>query len=76
MRARMFMEVEISDEVLLAQFGEALPELTAQGEIEKGFARSVTQILRRLPGVVEAETCVVPTLIGPGSATNTRKLIT
>lgn len=63
MRVRMWIEVELSNEALLKQFGERLPMITASHELEAGLVRALEVVAKQLPGVEKAKGVFVPELL-------------
>ncbi len=60
MKVTLYTQVEISDEVLLQQFGDQLPVITAQHGIEAKLALTVKETLESIPGCRRA--AVIPLL--------------
>ena len=63
MRIRFYCEVELSDEALLKQFGERLPQFTADQNLHRGIVAATEKLLGSLPAVKTAKGCVIPDLI-------------
>jgi hypothetical protein len=74
MRVRLFVEVEFSDEGLLQQFGENLPNVTQ--EIPAGLARAVEGLIRQVPHVNAVGSCIIPTELMTGASEQWPKIIT
>lgn len=58
MRIRFFVEIDLSNEVLLKQFGAKLPELTPQ--IPGSMGNALGAQIQQMPGVTEVKVITIP----------------
>jgi hypothetical protein len=63
MRARIFIEVELDDKVLIDAFGEKLPELVASHIFEERLAAGAAAVLRSFNGAKEVKAIYIPEMI-------------
>ena len=63
MKVRLFVELELSDELLLKQFGAQLPALCASHDIHTGTARHVERLMSSAPGVNRVQAVFLPELL-------------
>jgi hypothetical protein len=63
MRVRMFMEVELDDEILLKQLAGQLPAEHWDRELSAGMARQTEAYVRTLHSVKEAKVVFIPKLL-------------
>jgi hypothetical protein len=63
MRVRFYMEVELSDEALIKQFGERLPQFTADQNLHRGIVSAAEKLLGSLPAVHAVKGCIIPDML-------------
>jgi len=57
------MEVELSDEALIKQFGERLPQFTADQNLHRGIVSAAEKLLGSLPAVHAVKGCIIPDML-------------